>query len=199
MRLHRGHLILTRREHKSRLIIRNTRKNNPIRADIFEEVEMLYPAKKLFNWCINTTFLVSVTFLVSTQLGVDERGAYAYAMLSVLYALAYIITRGQKLSEAWVSACITTAFTVSAAASVLTLVTVLAKHQEYGEYGLMIWVFSAFMTLVAVGCFAFFSFLTASQLKVKYRFALLVFGIQSIVLYIVFAYAPAVIQKFFAT
>ncbi len=158
---------------------------------------MLYPTKKLFNWCINTTFLVSVIFLVSTQLGVDERGAYAYAMLSVLYALAYVITRGQELSEAWVSACMTTTFTVSAAASVLTLVTVLAKHQEYGEYGLMLWAFSAFMALVAVVCVAFFSYLTAAQLKVKYHFALLAFGIQGIVLYAVFAYVPPVIQKFF--
>ncbi len=160
---------------------------------------MLYPGKKLFTWCINTTFLASITFLVSTQLGVDERGAYAYTMLSILYALAYIITRGQRLSEAWVSACITTAFTVSAAASVLALVTVLAKHQEYGEYGLMVWVFSAFMALVAIGCVAFFSFLTSAQLKVKYRYALLAFGLQGLVLYIVFAYAPAVVQKFFAS
>lgn len=152
-------------------------------------------------WCLHSTLITATVYLASFYLGTGERGAYANAVLALAIVAGFSVSRNQKISDTWAIVCLTTVFSISAAATSLTLLGILSlpAGSTSPEWWLSSVVVSAIGTLVALACTAYFSFDIAKKLNLSRTLVLSVFGAQGVVLYFVFRYGPLLVQEYFGS
>lgn len=150
-------------------------------------------------WCIHSTLSIALVCFVSLYLGYGERGAYINAVFALLLSLAFVLTRGPSTSNGWTHACIASLFSLSAAAMLITLCSVLARPPGSASYG---WELAsglvAVLAMVAICiCANFFFFVAARELNLKYSRAVLGFSAQAAAFFIIFRFGPWFMHKYF--